>query len=47
VLVTRGRVTGVVDWEESCVDLLDYELANAVWQFGVSKRENDFDRRCR
>ena len=45
LLVRRGRITAVVDWEESCVDLLDYELANAVWQFCVSKRENDFDRR--
>ncbi len=45
VLVRRGRVVGLVDWEESWVDLLDYELANAVWQFCVSKREHDFDRR--
>jgi Ser/Thr protein kinase RdoA (MazF antagonist) len=45
LLVRRGQIVAVVDWEESCVDLLDYELANAVWQFCVSKRENDFDRR--
>jgi Ser/Thr protein kinase RdoA (MazF antagonist) len=44
VLMRRGCITGLVDWEESCVDLLEYELANAVWQFCVSKRTNDFDR---
>jgi Ser/Thr protein kinase RdoA (MazF antagonist) len=44
VLVRRGRVVGLVDWEESWIDLFEYELANAVWQFCCSKRENDFDR---
>jgi Ser/Thr protein kinase RdoA (MazF antagonist) len=44
VLVRRGEISAVVDWEESCVDLFDYELANAVWQFTVSKRRADFDR---
>ncbi len=44
VLVHRGRVVGLVDWEESWVDLLEYELANMVWQFSCSKREHDFDR---
>jgi Ser/Thr protein kinase RdoA (MazF antagonist) len=45
VLMRRGRIVGLIDWEESWVDLLDYELANAVWQFCCSKREHDFDRR--
>lgn len=45
LLVRRGHVVAVIDWEESCVDLLDHELANAVWQFCVSRRESDFDRR--
>ena len=45
LLVRRGRIVGLLDWEEAHVDSLDYELANAVWQFAVSKREHDFDRR--
>lgn len=45
ILVRRGRIVGLIDWEESSVDLLEYELANAVWQFCCSKRDNDFDRR--
>jgi Ser/Thr protein kinase RdoA (MazF antagonist) len=45
VLMRRGRPVGLVDWEESHVDLLDYELASTVWEFCVSKREHDFDRR--
>jgi Ser/Thr protein kinase RdoA (MazF antagonist) len=45
VLFRRGRIVGLVDWEESCVDLQAYELANAVWQFCCSKREHNFDRR--
>lgn len=44
ILVRRGRIVGLVDWEESWVDLLEYELANAVWQLCSSKREHDFDR---
>ena len=43
VLIRRGRIAGVVDWEESCVNLLAYDLANAVWQFCVDKRRHDFD----
>ena len=44
VLIRRGRIVGLVDWEEAHVDHFDYELASAVWQFCVSKREHDFDR---
>lgn len=43
ILMRRGRVVGVVDWEESSIDLLAYDLANAVWQFCVDKRRHDFD----
>ena len=45
VLVRRGRIAGLVDWEESHVDLLAYDLANAVWEFCKDKRKHDFDRR--
>lgn len=45
MLMVRGTIVGLVDWEESCVDLLEYELANAVWEFCKSKRTHDFDRR--
>jgi len=45
VLVRRGRIVGLVDWEESCVDLYSYDLANAVWEFCKDKRRHDFDRR--
>jgi phosphotransferase family enzyme len=44
VLFGRGRLVGLVDWEESCLDLFAYELANAVWEFWKDKRCNDFDR---
>lgn len=44
ILMRRRAVAGLVDWEESCVDLLEYELANAVWEFCKSKRTHDFDR---
>lgn len=44
ILMRRSAIVGLVDWEESCVDLLDYELANAVWEFCKSKRTHDFDR---
>jgi Ser/Thr protein kinase RdoA (MazF antagonist) len=44
VLFKRGRLVGLVDWEESCVDLFAYELANAVWEFCKDKRRHDFDR---
>jgi Ser/Thr protein kinase RdoA (MazF antagonist) len=44
VLVRRGRIVGLIDWEESCVDLFAYELANAVWEFCKDKRRHDFDR---
>jgi Ser/Thr protein kinase RdoA (MazF antagonist) len=44
LIVRRRTIRGLVDWEESCVDLLDYELANAVWEFCKSKRTHDFDR---
>jgi Ser/Thr protein kinase RdoA (MazF antagonist) len=45
VLMRRGRIVGLIDREESWVDLLDHELANAVWQFCSSRRDHDFDRR--
>lgn len=45
VLMRRGRIVGLVDWEESHVDAFDYELASAVWEFCSSKRAHDFDRR--
>jgi hypothetical protein len=41
----RGRIVGLVDWEETHVDALDYELASASWEFWVSQREHEFDRR--
>jgi Ser/Thr protein kinase RdoA (MazF antagonist) len=44
VLFRRGRAVGLIDWEESCVDLFAYELANAVWEFCKDKRRHDFDR---
>jgi len=43
VLIRRGRIVGLVDWEESCVDLFAYDLANAVWEFCKDKRRHDFD----
>ena len=45
VLVRRGRIVGLVDWEESCIDLFAYDLANAVWEFCKDMRRHDFDRR--
>jgi Ser/Thr protein kinase RdoA (MazF antagonist) len=45
VLVRRGRIVGLIDWEESCVDRFDYDLANAVWEFCKDMRRHDFDRR--
>jgi Ser/Thr protein kinase RdoA (MazF antagonist) len=43
LLVSKGRVVGLVDWRESHVDAWAYELANGIWEF--CKAGDDFDRR--
>jgi Ser/Thr protein kinase RdoA (MazF antagonist) len=45
LLMRRGRIVALVDWEDAHVDALEYELGSAVWEFCVSKRAHDFDRR--
>jgi Ser/Thr protein kinase RdoA (MazF antagonist) len=44
IIVRKDAIAAIVDWDESSIDLLDYELANAIWEFCKSKRTHDFDR---
>lgn len=44
LLMSGGRITGVVDWDEFRVDWRAWEISNAVWSFCRNAASDEFDR---
>ena len=45
-ILWNGRsVTGVLDWDETSTSLLEYEVANAVWEFSLQEETATMDPR--